>query len=99
LQFPGYVNSDDFNTYLLGVTFPAHSLLYLPGPVQIGVNLAGTTKVKFAHHMKFKNAASATGGPGGWQCDWRPTTSQFENYYIQGSQVNVYPETTFTGNI
>jgi hypothetical protein len=99
LTLPGYVNSDAFNTYLLGITFPAESLLYLPGPVEVGVNVQGNFKCKYAHHMKFVNRTSSQGGYNGWQCDWNPNTSQFEDYYVSGSPVLRYPETTFTGNI
>jgi len=99
LALPGYVNSDAFTTYLLGITFPAESLLYLPGPCEIGVNLAGQSKVKYAHHMKFVNRTSFQGGYNGWQCEWNPNTGQYEDLYISGSPVLRYPETTFTGNI
>lgn len=89
---PGYVNSNNYTSTLLGKTFPAGTLLYAGSDVQRTITMAGITywQVEDVFHYAYN-------GGGGWNYAWRTSTMGYAPLYLRsnGNRYYWYPTTVF----
>ena len=89
IDLPGSVNQDQITAQLLGMTFPAQSLLFEGCHLQRKFKTDGTGLWNVT--LSFAYRAS------GWNQFWRAGASQFESLYLasDGSTLNPYPPASF----
>lgn len=81
---PGSVHNAPYTSPLLGLTFPAETLMYAPDPVDRTVLTSGTAGFNFTNSFHYK--------PNGWNKYWRPQTQSWESIYLaDGTEYKSYP--------
>jgi hypothetical protein len=77
LNAVGCVNQYSYTSAILGFTFPAETLLFLPAPCSRSFTNFGTTGFTMVTKFGYK--------PNGWNKYWRTQTQAFESIYLNGS--------------
>lgn len=86
---PGSVNAAPYTSALLGLTFPAQTLLFAPEPVSRTVLTSGTAGFNYTLSFMYK--------PNGWNKYWRPQTQSWESITLpDGTAYNSYPPEDLT---
>ena len=88
----GTVNAAAYTNELLGITFPAQTLLYEPGPIAVSIKSSGqmqATVTQFAHY--------AYNGGYGWNYFWRAEKVRWEQQRTPDGIYTPYPATDWSG--
>jgi hypothetical protein len=92
LDLPGSVNHEDYVSALLGLTFPAETLLFQPPAMSRTITTAGAKAWNLNLKFSYK--------PWGWNKYWRSKTETYERIYIVGMSgadpYNMYPLNDFS---
>lgn len=81
---PGKVHNASWTSPTTGLTFPAETLLFCPGPLSNTYTTGGSSGFSYATKFAFR--------PNGWNKTWRPSTMAWESIYLpNGTQYKSYP--------
>lgn len=84
LTAPGSVHNAAYTSPVLGLTFPAETLLFAPEPVDRTVTTSGSQGYNYTIGFHFK--------PNGWNKYWRPQSQAWESIYLSnGTAYKSYP--------
>ncbi len=91
LTLPGSVNAAAYFSRLLGLSFPAETLLYSPPDSQrkITANAEEPPAWQLTHKLAYK--------PQGWNRFWNPRTGKFDKIYRKGVEYKNHPPASFAG--
>lgn len=81
----GYVHTGVYASSLLGLTFPARTLLLVPNPVSRTITTSGSQGYNFSIAWSFR--------PQGWNKFWRPSVQAYQTLKtLSGANYLSYPE-------
>ena len=88
LSLPGKVNSNAVSTYLLGISFPVETVLYMGARAKHRLTTTGLTAIQLAHQFKYKAS--------GWNKAYRIKTKSYEDVFDKaGNPVKKYESGSF----
>jgi len=89
LNLEGKINSNALSTYLLGISFPVGTLLYLGSSARHRLTTTGLTAIRLGHQFRHN--------PGGWNKVYRTTTGIYEDIFDKdGNAVKKYETGVFS---
>ena len=93
IDLVGHVNNASYVSPLLGLTFPAETLLYMPGSVNRSLSNFTTSGFTVTERFSYK--------PQGWNKYWRASTQSWETIYLAGAggAYTAYPPADFAANL
>jgi hypothetical protein len=81
LSYVGKINDDTVTPILLpGLSFAAHTLMYIPPSIDVATDESGTGLIDVTHRFAFKEE--------GWRKFWRGDTKQYEEIKVKSSGAN-----------
>lgn len=89
LTLPGKCSNAIYTSSLLGLTFAAETLLFMPGSITRQIKLSGSPGFNVTVKMSYK--------PSGWNKFWRQSTGTYESIYAAGgAEYKPYPPASFS---
>jgi len=89
LTLPGSVNNAPYTSSILGLTFPAETLLFSPPTLERTITTGGVRAWNVTLKFSYK--------VGGWNQFWRAATGSVDRMYLVGiGQYNSYPLADFS---
>lgn len=86
---PGHVHNQPYTSPLLGITFPAGTLMLAPEPVDRTITTAGSQGFNYTISLLYK--------PNGWNKYWRPQTQAWEAIQLpDGTPYLNYPSSNLS---